>query len=300
MYKFDNSPIKEGEREPFINLIFILLLVFGGMLVGGILVASILSLSGNSISSLSLSNPPFINLLNIVSHIFMFIVPVVVILKINKKKWGDFNSHQPHLVCLLVAIIALFVSTPFISWIHDLNQGIPLPEWMQTQSDEANKITKAIAQPKNIIETLIAILAVAIVPAIGEELIFRGFFQSTISKIAKNHHIGILLASLIFSAIHFQWDGFFTRWIMGALLGYTYFLSGNILTSMVFHFINNLITLFLLIEFNRGTKELNPEEVGNYGMTWGILSLVLTIGLLYFLFWFVRKHKGVNLTSNKL
>ena len=71
-------------------------------------------------------------------------------------------------------------------------------------------------------EFLVALTAMALTPAIGEELLYRGVIQKNIvSNYTANHHVSIWLAAAIFSAAHFELAGFFPRLLLGAVLGYS-------------------------------------------------------------------------------
>ena len=67
-----------------------------------------------------------------------------------------------------------------------------------------------------------AMLVIAVIPAIGEETLFRGVLQRNLTIWTKNPHVGIWLAAALFSAIHVQFLGFFPRMLLGALFGYLY------------------------------------------------------------------------------
>jgi membrane protease YdiL (CAAX protease family) len=123
------------------------------------------------------------------------------------------------------------------------------------------------------VEFLAAIVILAIVPAIGEELLFRGILQNKIEMLSKNKHIAIWITAFIFSFIHFQFYGFVPRLLLGALFGYLYIWSGNLTIPILAHFINNGFTLLLLyagVNFEMSV----PMEIT-------ILSFILVISFLY-------------------
>jgi len=71
----------------------------------------------------------------------------------------------------------------------------------------------------SVADLLINLLIIAVLPAIGEELLFRGVIQRELVKVMDNPHIAILLASIIFSAVHMQIQGFLPKLIIGLILG---------------------------------------------------------------------------------
>ena len=97
----------------------------------------------------------------------------------------------------------------------------------------------------SITEFLLAIVVMAIIPAFGEELVFRGIFQPYFIKLTGKAFTGIFISSLIFAAFHFQVSGLFPRLILGMAFGYLYYWSGNIYLPVFGHFMNNAFSLVL-------------------------------------------------------
>lgn len=84
---------------------------------------------------------------------------------------------------------------------------------------------------------LLDLLMISILPAIVEELFFRGFMQP---------FLGLWLTAFIFSLLH--WGGVRALWahglhafLIGLFLGWLYLVTGSLLTTMVAHFVNNLL-----------------------------------------------------------
>ncbi|MBE5881260.1 MAG: CPBP family intramembrane metalloprotease [Lachnospiraceae bacterium] len=98
----------------------------------------------------------------------------------------------------------------------------------------------------------ILILVVALMPAIGEELLFRGFLMGTLREKCKPI-VAIVATTLIFAAYHMSVLKMFTISIVGLVLTVAAYMTGSIFTSMLMHFINNLISVLL---------SLYPEQIG--------------------------------------
>jgi len=160
-------------------------------------------------------------------------------------------SVKPLLWILTPLIVIGFM--PVDSWIVEWNQSIALPEafkgieqWAKETENQLQALTKYLTSFDNIIEFLAALVILSVVPAIGEELLFRGVLQNKIQQLTKNYHVAIWIAAFVFSAIHFQFYGFVPRLLLGALFGYLYVWSGNLAIPMLAHFVNNGFTLLLL------------------------------------------------------
>ena len=132
-------------------------------------------------------------------------------------------------------------------------------------------------------DLMIGIFVIALLPAIGEELVFRGMFQNEFYRGTGNIHLAIWASAIIFSAIHFQFYGFIPRLLLGALFGYLYYWSGNLLVPMFAHFFNNAFGVIMIYLHRHELTDLNVEDNTAAPLQYVILNIVLTVGLLYFI-----------------
>ena len=91
---------------------------------------------------------------------------------------------------------------------------------------------------------VLLILVVALMPAIGEELLFRGFVMGTLKNKCTGV-IAVLVTTLLFAAYHMSLIKMFTIGIIGFGLTYAAYKSGSIVTSMCMHFLNNLLSVLI-------------------------------------------------------
>ena len=154
--------------------------------------------------------------------------------------------------------------------------------WARDAEDRTAKLTEVMTSFSSVSDLFIGLAVIALLPAIGEELVFRGLFQNELFRGSGNIHVSIWVSAIIFSAIHIQFYGFIPRVLLGALFGYLYFWSGNLLIPMLAHFTNNGFSV-MMIYFNQ--KELagvdleNPEAAPWYV---AIVCTILTALLLYY------------------
>ncbi len=175
---------------------------------------------------------------------------------------------------------------PLMSWINETNQKMVLPDflkgveaWMRRMEDEGAKTTTALLKMKSIGDLLINLIVVALVPAICEEFLFRGGLQRTFLRWIKNPHVAIWISAIIFSAIHFQFYGFFPRLLLGAAFGYIYFWTKSLWYTIFAHFLNNGFAVGIAYYFQRNNMPINADEeipVQWYGY---IISAILTLAL---------------------
>ena len=98
-----------------------------------------------------------------------------------------------------------------------------IENWMKYKEIEAEILTKQLLVMSSIEGLVINLIIIAVIPAVGEELIFRGCIQKIFTTWTNNYHLGIWIAAILFSAIHFQFYGFIPRMLLGALFGYLFF-----------------------------------------------------------------------------
>ena len=132
---------------------------------------------------------------------------------------------------------------------------------------------------KSVINLLMNVGLMAILPAVAEELFFRGILQPLFIRLTKKKWWGILITSIIFSILHFQIDHLLAILFASVILGLVYEKKMNIYLNMLLHFTFNtfsLLSLFLIK--NDVLEESSLELVLNYGLIpIGMISLMLSI-----------------------
>ena len=192
---------------------------------------------------------------------------------------------------LLAAAGLIVVILPFMSTLIAWNAGVHFPAflhdfevWARASEDKAAVLTKFLTRFSSAGRFWVGVLVIAVVPAVAEELVFRGVIQKNLVR-WFSPHLGVWLGAAIFSAIHFQFFGFVPRFVLGLVLGYLYLWSGNILVSMAAHFTQNAFQLLILYLAQRGQFGWGFDPDSNDALPWTLVlpSLLLSAGLLYFL-----------------
>lgn len=197
----------------------------------------------------------------------------------------------PSVLMILMGILLVTFSVPLLSVIIEANHKMALPPflnkveyWMRMQQLQMDKATKIFLEMNSIPDLLLNMLVVGIVPAIGEELLFRGLSQRFFAEWTKNIHWGIWISAFFFSAIHLQFFEFFPRFLLGALLGYMFYWSGNLWVPILAHFFNNGSQVLLSYLFQQGMMETNIDDVETFPVYIIIIFSVL-FALLLFIFY---------------
>jgi membrane protease YdiL (CAAX protease family) len=197
----------------------------------------------------------------------------------------------------LWAVGIMLVALPAINLLADINQQMVLPtwlsgveEWMKSKEAEAEWLTKQFMSATTIGGLLVNLYLMAVLPAVSEEITFRGVLQqlfqgSKVSMIqgSKVSHLAIWCTAIIFSAIHMQFYGFIPRMLLGALFGYMLVWTGSLWVPMLMHFVNNGMAVLLYYIANRAAWDMDKvDAVGTGNTLWlGVVSLVLTIVGIY-------------------
>jgi membrane protease YdiL (CAAX protease family) len=228
----------------------------------------------------------------------LIIFPWIKISLIEHRSISSFFPAQPKMI--FVALIILVLAFNFIvaiSPIVEWNADVTFPDflggfeqWARSKEDQLAKFTESITKFESIPDLLLGILVIALLPAIGEELVFRGLIQNEFRQGTNNIHLSIWVSAIIFSAIHIQFYGFIPRLLLGALFGYLYHWSGNLLVPIIAHFFNNAFSVVALYLYKSKMIETNMEEVDSAPWPAVIFSGVLTALLLFYLWKFFQQN----------
>ena len=207
---------------------------------------------------------------------------------IEHKPFSAFNARPLSAVAALGTVVVLVIAFMpanglFIEWNGHLKLPeamAPLEKWMRDSEDRAAVATRILTTFRSPGQLLVALLVIALLPAIGEELLFRGILQRRVVAMTGSVHTGIWVTAILFSAIHVQFYGFVPRMLLGALFGYLYLWSGNLWVAMLAHFVNNGFTVLMVYLYQQKHVSVDIESTDSVPWYWAMLSLVLTVGLL--------------------
>jgi uncharacterized protein len=162
--------------------------------------------------------------------------------------WGAPSGRKVGVLTL--AILATVLSSPLMSASYEFNaslipEGGALEAMFLPLEKMLEELTTFIASAEGM-KRVVVVLSVAALPAFFEELAFRGVLQPLLIRCTGNAWVGILMASIIFSAIHFQFYGFLPRMLLGMLFGWLAYRSGSLVPGMAAHFVNNSLAAITL------------------------------------------------------
>ena len=287
-----------SDSHPFSKIIFsvfIVLVSFLVIILIGILFAiPIFQINLSDFTNLANSyNDPdtlkFLKYLQIIQSIGFFIVPSFIIGYIFHNRpsvYLGFIATKRYLIILTILIF--LAAIPLINSLAIINESMQLPNWlgglenwMIEQEANAAQLTKAFLKMDNLGNLIFNIIMLGILPALGEELIFRGIIQRLFAEWTKNIHLGIVVAAILFSALHMQFYGFLPRMVLGILLGYLFYWSGSIWIPIIGHFVNNAMAIILYYFYGDSiTNNIEGISVGSSIVIYLVIGVLLIIPLL--------------------
>ncbi|HET7732858.1 MAG TPA: type II CAAX endopeptidase family protein [Paludibacter sp.] len=260
------------------------------------LIFLILFSNGNS------NNIDSIKLMQLVQSVGMFVLPPFVFAYFCSNKPIAFLhfDRKTNWIHILLVVFFMVLIIPGINLLTSLNQQLVLPRmfegveaWMKSSEEQMAKLTEQLLNVHTLTSLVFNVLLVAMIPALGEELFFRGAVQG-IFRQKMNVKIAIWLTAILFSAIHMQFYGFIPRMLLGAFFGYLLFWSGNLWLPIVAHFTNNGIAIiFYYLKYN-GYKVQDIDTIGTGSSLW-LGGLSIAVGILGFFLLRNRIRKSLDI-----
>ena len=224
-----------------------------------------------------------------ISSAMIFIAPPMILYAFTRHQpMRELGFRKPNSAwLLLIGVVLMFVSLPLTnlltSWNEKMNFGAAfesLEALLQQLEETAGDLTERMLQVDSFGGLLFNLLVIALIPAIGEELTFRGVLQQALTR-RCNVHVAVFLSAFIFSFIHFQFYGFLPRMFLGLLLGYLFYYSGSLWTSILMHFVNNGAAVVVAYLDYKGLIDVDIDHFGATSNVWLLgASLVVTVGLI--------------------
>lgn len=168
-----------------------------------------------------------------------YIVATIVYVKVKdvsffKSEIFDCRLSHWGLVITLPVLVGVFCQDLFIA------QGFT---WLV----ELTGVTPSIVMPtmNNAGEIILAVIFLCVLPAIGEEILYRGVFLHSMKNYGAT--FAVVMSGIIFALTHFNVAQIVHQCILGMVLSYMTLVSGKLIYAVVLHFVNNLVAIILPI-----------------------------------------------------
>lgn len=243
-------------------------------------------------------NVVFLKTMQGMQPVIAFALPILLLAKHYFKKPKHYLGLKlPNALVLfpLVCVLA-FSMIPVMNALAAWNAALHLPdslsglERMMREMETTNQaMLEKIMSGSSLSSLLGSLFVIGFLAAVCEEIVFRGWFQKLlISKYGP--HISIWVIGFFFSLIHFQFLGFFPRWLMGVILGYLYYYSGSLYIPILAHFINNAVATLFYFLMQNNVVSYDFENLGVGSSYWVALIGVFTASVSLWLIIYVSKR----------
>jgi uncharacterized protein len=299
---------KNNLRDPLISILFTLFFVVVGFHIIGPTIGAVLAYPfypGNHIEFANALKEPFKHpefrgslmlMQSFATVVGTIVVPAFLLRGQRRNLTSLFQSYwyaQPVFIVAILVIVFMGVNSIVIEW----NQKIEFPgdEWARSFEDLFAEGTRYLTEFNSIYDLIGVFIMIAVLPAIGEEIVFRGMIQNDLLRATKNPHIAIWVSAIVFSAFHIQFFGFFPRMLLGALFGYLYYWSGNLWIAVIAHFVNNGTQVIAMYLFKKGFINIDMEDSTSTPWQAVVFSVIFSALLLYSFKRFYNDHPKSDL-----
>jgi membrane protease YdiL (CAAX protease family) len=237
------------------------------------------------------------------SSVIMFFLPAAMFsVLISGRVWPTLKMNvSAPFIFFVVGIVAIFASGVAAPFLTEINSKIPLPQvlkpWVENQAAD-DKLLEVFFAGKTILHFLALTVVLCLLPAIGEEVLFRGVLQKELSQTSVGNYGAIILAAMLFSVGHIEFNNFIARWLMGIVLGMLFFSSQSLWVSIAAHFFNNFIIVLFKYLYTAGIVKIDLAEV-TPPVYITLLSLIVLAACMYAL-WKLRVKPAVDDESEEI
>jgi len=188
-------------------------------------------------------------------------------------------------ILLLLCVVLLIFIQPFVGWIGNLNSKVNFGSMQKTLQEAEAVYTRALEvflQMKTPADLLVNLLIMALLPAIGEELFFRGALQKVLLRLCNIPWLAIFVSSGIFALMHGTFFKIIPIFALGLMLGTVYHFTRNLWYTITIHFLNNALAV-LAVYFSNRSVAIHKFANDNYTVPFyiAIFSLLAVMGIMY-------------------
>ncbi len=169
------------------------------------------------------------------TEILLVLLPVALVIRFMKVKKSELNIGKPSLHVILLTIVTAFAAFIFVQQLSIwLSQIIDVPLYY---TEAMGKFIEELAG----VNFWYALFVIAVLPAIAEELLFRGYIlRGAVRTIGVTG--GIILTGILFGLFHIDPYRLFATAFLGIFLSAIGYRHG-LLIAMLAHFVNNALAL---------------------------------------------------------
>lgn len=220
----------------------------------------------------------------------IFLIPALILLFAIYQKPAAILHVQnqsikqiPTITLIFLILLIIVANIPGINLLSDINTkailsviGENSEQWLNYLQMET--VTQNLISPELI---LVNIFCMAILPAICEEIFFRGFMQTMAINVFKNKYIAVVVTAVIFSVLHGDMFNFIPRFVLGIFLGGLFIYTQNIWFPIIAHAFHNSIVVIFNTQPDI-SSEIDTIGTLEHAPLLGCCSLLLLTGFIVF------------------
>ncbi len=250
----------------------------------------------------------YLKYLQVVQAFSVFIFPSLILAwLLSERPWIWLGFTKIKWILVLTSVTLFIVCQPLVTFLANINSHLLLPEflkpvedWMRNSEDSASQLVFQFLDTRNPFAILLNLIMIVLLPAIGEEMLFRGTIQPVIGQWTKSIHWAVWITAFLFSAMHMQFFTFLPRFLLGVLLGYLLVYGKSIWYPIAGHFMNNFLSLVIFYYLKATKPDVNPmdSDTNSYNTWMVMLSFVMVTALVVFIRKKTKSHLQKKLFDN--
>ncbi len=184
---------------------------------------------------------------------------------------------------VLLAVSVMLGAIPCLILIENLVSMLNFGTAVRQSEEAAQRMQQAYFVMPTFTDFIRTFIIMAIIPAIGEEMFFRGIFLRFAHKRTKNMVFPIIFTAIIFSFAHANVYGFLSIAIAGSLLAFIYYITGSLWCSIAAHMCFNGVQV-LLAYLGNSSPAIKSFVQSNSIPSWTVIAgVILAFGAMYLL-----------------
>ena len=235
-----------------------------------------------------LNNIEMMRLSQILGQLLFMLVPTLLMMKLSPLsrhcllRLDNQNVRTKHILFIVLGVI--FVQLFSSGWSAVQNAILPheVLEFIRTESDEYRKLVEQILGPGGDFAFARAVLIGAVVPAICEEVLFRGLMQRSLEQ-KQGTAVAITNTSIFFAVGHLNPEQIVPLILIGVFLGMLANATRSLVPAILMHFINNLLAVIVLFIPNLKAIDESSNSID--------VSLSVALAVVGFAGCFVLMHR---------
>ena len=239
------------QQSPGKQLLLLLGIYACCMFMGQLIAQAILlNYAGNAIEDFDTLDPMLILGSAAVMHFFSHLVTFAVFMRFSGMTFAQFFPKPAFhfLILLALPILALLgiVCMSLLSEmvLHFFESG-SYYSVIEQYTSQQDMVTRLLVH-QNPAQLAMSLFTLCLLPALGEEFLYRGILQTRLMAATHDRHFSVIIASIIFAAMHMQPVNLLSIALLGLVLGYLYSYTKNIWYGVILHFLVNAVQVVQL------------------------------------------------------